>query len=71
MMLDTGIVFRPKPIPVGLVPAVIGMGAKDAVAVLENVGLKVHLQGVGRVVSQSLPPGSAVRKGSIIFINLD
>jgi len=68
---DTGIVFRPKPIPVGLVPAVIGMGAKDAVAVLENVGLKVHLQGVGRVVSQSLPPGSAVRKGSIIFINLD
>src|SRR5690606_6996743 len=50
---DTGVVFRSKPIPTGLVPAVIGMGAKDAVAVLENIGLKVHMQGVGRVVTQS------------------
>jgi cell division protein FtsI (penicillin-binding protein 3) len=68
---DTGVVFRPKPIPAGLVPAVIGMGAKDAVPVLENIGLKVHMQGVGRVVSQSQKSGSAVRRGSTIFIKLD
>src|SRR5690554_596722 len=55
----------------GTVPGVIGMGAKDAVALLENAGLKVHLQGVGRVVSQSIQAGGPIRKGSTIFIKLE
>lgn len=37
------------------VPSVIGMGAKDAVYLLESKGLKVTLSGVGKVKSQSLP----------------
>lgn len=41
-----------------LVPDVTGMGAKDAVYLMESAGLKVRLQGSGRVVRQSLPPGT-------------
>lgn len=68
---ESGVVFRAKPVPSGLVPSVIGMGAKDAVALLENAGLNVHFQGVGRVVSQSIQAGSPVRKGSTVFLRLD
>jgi len=68
---DSGIVIRPKPMPNGVVPSVIGMGARDAVSLLENAGLQVHLQGVGRVVSQSIQAGSKIRPGSTIFIRLE
>ncbi len=68
---DSGVLLRPKPIPDGLVPSVIGMGAKDAIAILENIGLKVHFQGVGRVTSQSLQAGASFRKGNTIFIRLN
>ncbi|MDR1259347.1 MAG: transpeptidase family protein [Tannerellaceae bacterium] len=54
----------------GLVPRVIGMGAKDAVYLLENAGLQVNLSGVGRVTSQSILPGQKVIKGRTITIIL-
>lgn len=52
------------------VPSVIGMGAKDAVYLLESKGLKVHLKGKGRVYYQSLPSGNLVRKGQTVSIHL-
>lgn len=55
----------------GLVPNVIGMGAKDAVFLLEEKGLRVRLSGVGRVKGQSLQPGSFLRKGQTITLTLD
>ena len=45
------------------VPNVIGMGARDAVFLLESHGLKVSLEGVGKVVSQSIPANSNLVKG--------
>ncbi|MDR0348177.1 MAG: transpeptidase family protein [Tannerella sp.] len=54
----------------GLVPHVIGMGAKDAVYALENCGLRVNLSGRGAVVSQSIAPGQRVVKGQTIGIVL-
>ena len=51
-------------------PNVRGMGAKDAVYLLETYGLKVRLSGVGRVVSQSIASGSYVRKGQTIKLTL-
>ncbi|TCO04958.1 penicillin-binding protein [Natronoflexus pectinivorans] len=71
MATDSAIVMRPRTIPPGLVPSVIGMGAKDAIAVLENAGLNVHIQGVGRVVSQSLAAGTSFRRGNTIYIRLN
>lgn len=67
---ETGVSYKPKTLPKGVVPAVIGMGARDAVAILENLGLRVHIQGVGRVTSQSLRAGSAYRPGNTIFLKL-
>jgi cell division protein FtsI (penicillin-binding protein 3) len=61
----------PKNIPTAIVPQVMGMGAKDAVAVLENRGLKVAISGYGKVVSQSLSPGKPIKKGETIVINLE
>jgi len=54
----------------GLVPNVIGMGAKDAVFILENAGLNVEINGCGSVINQSLSPGSEYRKGDYILIKL-
>jgi cell division protein FtsI (penicillin-binding protein 3) len=51
-----------------LVPNVIAMGAKDAVYLLENAGLKVVIKGRGSVRSQSIPPGTQIRKGQEIIL---
>ena len=54
-----------------LVPNASGMGARDAVYLLETAGLVVHLRGSGRVTSQSIPAGTKLTKGSTIVIELD
>ena len=53
-----------------LVPNVFGMGAKDAVYLLENAGLRVQITGRGKVVTQSIPHGTRVLKGSTIMLEL-
>ena len=52
------------------VPNVRGLGAKDAVYLLESCGLSVRLSGRGKVRSQSIQPGTTVRKGQIIYLTL-
>lgn len=52
------------------VPDVRGMTLRDAVFVLENLGLKVLSEGKGRVADQSLVPGARLRKGAIITLEL-
>ena len=52
------------------VPSVIGMGAKDAVYLLESKGLKVNISGVGKVHHQSIAQGSLLRKGQTIGLQL-
>lgn len=52
------------------VPNVIGMGAKDAVYLLESAGLKVQLSGMGKVKSQSIPAGNTLHKGKTIQLRL-
>ncbi|MCD7976867.1 MAG: transpeptidase family protein [Tannerellaceae bacterium] len=54
----------------GLVPRVIGMGAKDAVFLMESAGLQVSLSGMGRVVSQSISPGQRASKGQTVNLVL-
>ena len=53
-----------------LVPNVIGMGAIDAVYLLESCGMHVQMYGKGRVVQQSIPNGQNVVKGSTIVLTL-
>lgn len=52
------------------VPDVRGMGARDAVYLLENAGVKVKVAGAGKVKSQSIPPGSKAR-GQTVLIYLN
>ena len=54
----------------GTMPDVTGMGVKDAVFLLEQMGLKVVLNGKGNVVRQSLSPGRMYLKGSIVSLDL-
>jgi cell division protein FtsI (penicillin-binding protein 3) len=53
------------------IPNVRGMGAKDAIYMLENMGLVVRVSGRGLVKKQSLEPGIAYRKGDHIYLNLE
>lgn len=54
----------------GTMPDVTGMGVKDAVFLLEQMGLKVVLNGKGNVVRQSLSPGRMYLKGSMVLLDL-
>lgn len=53
------------------IPDVAGMGLKDAVYVLENKGLKIALQGKGKVISQSIIAGTNFNKGQKITLFLN
>ena len=64
------VVLESRGIMQNFVPSVVGMGAKDAVYLLESKGLKVNLVGVGKVKSQSIANGSVARKGQTITLTL-
>ncbi|MEM9337901.1 MAG: penicillin-binding protein [Bacteroidota bacterium] len=52
------------------VPDVRGMSLRDAIYVLENLGLEIKVNGRGRVATQSLAPGGKVVKGSTIKLHM-
>ncbi len=54
-----------------ILPDMKGMGLKDAVFFLENKGLKIAVQGRGKVISQSLPAGTNINKGQKITLFLN
>lgn len=53
------------------VPDVTGMGAKDAVYLLESRHIKARIKGRGKVKSQSIHAGSAVKHGMVCELILD
>ncbi|TDQ22810.1 cell division protein FtsI (penicillin-binding protein 3) [Tenacibaculum caenipelagi] len=53
-----------------IMPKVIGMSGMDAVALLENMGLKVKFSGTGKVTEQSIDNGEKVQKGAIVHLKL-
>lgn len=57
--------------PQDITPDVTGMGARDAVFQLEKRGLKVRLNGRGRVKHQSYPAGRPIMKGSECVLTLE
>lgn len=52
------------------IPNVEGMGARDAVYILESRGVKVKIDGRGKVTSQSLEPGHRIKKGDVCHLTL-
>jgi cell division protein FtsI (penicillin-binding protein 3) len=63
--------LKPIKVRTGFVPDVRGMGARDAVYLLRRAGLRVQMFGRGKVVTQSVRPGTRVTKGRKIMIELD
>ncbi|CAM1370936.1 Penicillin-binding protein [Tenacibaculum litoreum] len=53
-----------------IMPKVIGMSGMDAIALLENMGLKVKFSGVGKVTEQSVERGEKVSQGATIYLKL-
>lgn len=53
-----------------LMPNVRGMGLRDAIKLLEEMGLRVNARGSGKVAVQSIQPGAPFRKGQSILLNL-
>lgn len=51
-------------------PDVRGMGARDAVFMLEKKGLKVRINGRGKVLRQSIGTGEKIRKGMVCVLSL-
>ena len=52
------------------IPNVTGMSGMDALSLLENIGLKVEISGVGKVKYQSLKKGEKLVKGNTITLKL-
>jgi len=57
--------------PVNKVPDVTGLGLKDAVYLLENIGLKVVAKGRGKVIYQSMVQSADFHKGQSINLQLN
>lgn len=53
------------------IPDVSGLGARDAVYLLENLGLVVKIIGKGLVKTQSLVPGIPYKTGDQIYLTLE
>ncbi len=53
-----------------IMPSVVGMPTMDALALLENMGLKVRVEGVGVVAKQSIDKGVKVKNNQIIVLNI-
>lgn len=51
-------------------PDVHGMGAKDAVFLIESRGVKVKLNGRGKVMEQSIGAGQHIKKGMVCSLRL-
>jgi cell division protein FtsI (penicillin-binding protein 3) len=52
------------------IPNLKGMPGMDAIALLENLGLKVKVNGVGKVKKQSLQAGENISKNTTIVLEL-
>jgi len=53
-----------------IMPDLRGLSSKDALYVLENMGLNVKISGSGKVVKQSVPRGTKVKKNQLIELKL-
>lgn len=64
------ITIQPKYTQKNKVPDIRGMSLRDALFILENRGLRANFKGVGKVVSQSIPPGTVFTKSRSIDLVL-
>jgi cell division protein FtsI (penicillin-binding protein 3) len=64
-------VLNDREVRKNIMPDLRGMGLKDALYLLEDLGLKVAIAGKGKVVTQSILPGTAYGKKQLVKIELN
>lgn len=71
-MKSDSVLYQSEPLTLidNLVPNVYGMGARDALYLLEKSGLNVNITGSGKVVSQSIGPGQKIVKGRTVHLTM-
>lgn len=69
-VINDAVYWKGNNIKYEVVPDVRGMTLRDAIYVLENLGLKVEVNGRGRVSTQSMTPGGKITKGSTIKLQM-
>jgi len=65
------LVLHSRPVGKNAVPNVKGMGLKDALYLLEKMNVKVITKGKGKVVSQSIEPGTLLAGSKTVSIELN
>lgn len=64
------VVFSPISLKTNILPNLRGMGAKDAVYILEKMHCNVKIEGKGNVISQEPLAGTAIKKGMNVKLYL-
>lgn len=64
-LLDT------RTLSTGTMPDLKGLGLKDALFLVESMKLKVQVKGKGKVVSQSVVAGTAIKKDNTVVLELN
>jgi cell division protein FtsI (penicillin-binding protein 3) len=62
--------LRAKNVSTNMVPDVRGMSLKDALYLIENMGMLAKATGAGKITAQSIAPGTAIRGEMIIELTL-
>lgn len=69
-VLNQTVHWKDNPVENERIPDVRGMMLRDAIYVLENMGLKVEVYGRGRVSTQSMAPREKISKGHTIKLHM-
>ena len=67
---DSTILLKPLDIRKGIMPNVKEMGLRDALYILENMALKVEVKGYGKVLRQSIVPGTKLSPGLKVLLEM-
>ncbi len=70
LVTDQKSMIAAKDISNRAMPDLSGMGLKDVLYIMENMGVKVFANGRGKVKTQSIEKGSAVNRGTVLVIQL-
>jgi cell division protein FtsI (penicillin-binding protein 3) len=67
---EKAVELKPRKIVNRQMPNVYGMGAADAIYLIEKSGLRTKVSGVGKVRMQSPEPGTNCQKGQLVYLEL-
>ena len=68
---ENGIQLKKRQLPKNTMPDLSGLSARDAVYVVESLGLNAFVIGYGKVVKQSMPPGTPLFRGGVIELTME